>query len=222
MVQELIVDDEIRGKTLVPNQVSIDLILHSKKCTSGQIKRPCTMAYCKTMKKLLDHMLNCKDYTICTYNRCTLSFELLGHYKLCSTTEPRPFCLICKPFRSKLDVPLEVTDEITGANLTLERRTQFQQHLALLLHANQCNRKQSKKPQFKKCSISDCKIMKKVLGHLSNCIRRHCSFPHCKVTRKMIGHYKTCKLAKYDCFMCSYSMKEPTGSRIVVVRSSPL
>ncbi|OXA38872.1 CREB-binding protein [Folsomia candida] len=67
-----------------------------------RFKRPCTTRGCERMKTVQVHMRSCEARRDCTYNYCSASFQVLGHWKHCVD----PDCPICTFVREDLSTDL--------------------------------------------------------------------------------------------------------------------
>ncbi|OXA49282.1 CREB-binding protein [Folsomia candida] len=64
--------------------------------------QPCTTRGCERMKTVQVHMRSCEARRDCTYNYCSASFQVLGHWKHCVD----PDCPICTFVREDLSTDL--------------------------------------------------------------------------------------------------------------------
>lgn len=93
-------ESDSKKQQLIRNQMV--LILHAHMCKKRETDNPsvvCTIRHCKTMKRVLSHLLNCKIKIGCSTPHCSSSRQIITHFKNCNRTENCPVCL---PFRSTL------------------------------------------------------------------------------------------------------------------------
>ncbi|KAI1727816.1 TAZ zinc finger domain-containing protein [Ditylenchus destructor] len=81
-------------------QKQLAVLLHAFKCqqrekNDTQNMTPCTLLYCRTMKGVLGHLINCTAGRQCTYPHCASSRQIITHFKNCNQED----CAVCKPVK---------------------------------------------------------------------------------------------------------------------------
>ncbi|KAK4470612.1 hypothetical protein MN116_006149 [Schistosoma mekongi] len=88
----------------------------------------------------------------------------------------------------------------------------MQQQLALLLHADHCERLE-RRGVATNCMDRNCGEIRSLLPHLQSCTReKECSVPHCISSKYIMRHYRSCR--DMECKVCS-AIRKP------IVNSTP-
>jgi hypothetical protein len=78
----------------------------------------------------------------------------------------------------------------------------IQKHLIVLIHAQNCQRRQNESPNSMVCGFAYCRLFKEVLNHMSACtLGRTCPRIHCSMSRQLNNHWENCD--RSDCRVCS-------------------
>ncbi|XP_018651827.1 putative creb-binding protein 2 [Schistosoma mansoni] len=107
------------------------------------------------------------------------------------------------------------TDQITYTNdrpqglSTEAKMVLMQQQLALLLHADHCERLE-RRGMATNCMDRNCGEIRNLLPHLQSCTReKECNVPHCISSKYIMRHYRSC--GDMECKVCS-AIRKPIGN----------
>ncbi|CAH8547922.1 unnamed protein product [Schistosoma mattheei] len=107
------------------------------------------------------------------------------------------------------------TDQITYTNdrpqglSTEAKMVLMQQQLALLLHADHCERLE-RRGMATNCADRNCGEIRNLLPHLQSCTReKECNVPHCISSKYIMRHYRSC--GDMECKVCS-AIRKPIGN----------
>ncbi|VDP35431.1 unnamed protein product [Schistosoma curassoni] len=107
------------------------------------------------------------------------------------------------------------TDQITYTNdrpqglSTEAKMILMQQQLALLLHADHCERLE-RRGMATNCADRNCGEIRNLLPHLQSCTReKECNVPHCISSKYIMRHYRSC--GDMECKVCS-AIRKPIGN----------
>ncbi|XP_048827840.1 uncharacterized protein LOC125705351 [Brienomyrus brachyistius] len=157
------------------------LLLHARICRQRkQTNRKswsCSRPQCCTMRRVLKHRDSCQAGTSCQVKHCTSSCQIISHWENCTQDD----CPICMP------------SENMSINADSRKLELMQGRLLLLLHAQECQRREQANGEEWLCSRSQCCNMRKLLKHMTHCqVGMTCQEDLCTLSCQIISHWETC------------------------------
>ncbi|GFT57614.1 e1A binding protein p300 a [Nephila pilipes] len=96
-----VAESEVRdGEKIKLIRRQLALLIHADRCgknvnqSDGEVHQ-CSMPLCSTFKLVLNHMTICQAGKSCTVNHCSVSREILAHWRNCRSRR----CIMCSPLK---------------------------------------------------------------------------------------------------------------------------
>eukprot|EP00918_Siedleckia_nematoides_P059839 GHVU01130503.1.p1 GENE.GHVU01130503.1~~GHVU01130503.1.p1 ORF type:complete len:440 (+),score=52.16 GHVU01130503.1:89-1408(+) len=199
-------------------RVRLHILSHASRCQEREGTEYCRVPQCKSLKKLLNHVIACNVQQNCPVPQCDSTKQILLHYKKCKNRR----CPVCCEIKGTQEEPNETlisqstqTDpiyiapsKITGPESSEQQTsdvikdrldnpemvTLMQQRLLLVWHAEKC-------PPDKHCKLPMCASMKQLVTHMKTCDKTStCREAHCATTQLIVKHADSC--FNKDCPVC--------------------